>query len=218
MARPTILTRVDKDIQEQYAAIAKADKRPVQYFTELALIAYLEPKEANPVPASKAPQQLPAVAEKAKKKAFNAVKCMEGSPVINNIEWVKWATFRKSQRKPIGEQAARSQGEMLSKYSHEDQRLIIKSSLDNEYQGLFEPKGGSRSHEKRESVLEQAQREARDVYLRAEARENNRCSVVENGAPVQPQMDINGGETLNQGRDILGTRYPLGEENETFDF
>lgn len=50
MARPTILTRVDKSVQERFIELAKVNKRPVQYFAELALNAYVSTEEIDTLP------------------------------------------------------------------------------------------------------------------------------------------------------------------------
>jgi uncharacterized phage protein (TIGR02220 family) len=73
--------------------MARADNRSVQHFTELALIAYLEPKEiSNPVPVLEVPQALPAVAKKAKadKGSFETDKAERVIDYLNSKAGTKY--------------------------------------------------------------------------------------------------------------------------------
>lgn len=62
---------------------------------------------------------------------------------LNTKAWDEWVDYRKKvRRKPVSAFAANRQFKMLLKYSEEDQQKIIDHSMDNDYQGLFELKGG----------------------------------------------------------------------------
>lgn len=61
---------------------------------------------------------------------------------INADAWDEWTEYRrKILRKPVSEFARERQWKMLEKYPPGVQRQIIDHSMDNEYQGLFPPKG-----------------------------------------------------------------------------
>lgn len=59
---------------------------------------------------------------------------------INLEAWQEWETYRKSKKKKISKAAANKQFKLLLKHSPEIQADIINKSIQNDYQGLFEPK------------------------------------------------------------------------------
>lgn len=67
---------------------------------------------------------------------------VELPPEINHEAWREWCAFRSQRRKPVSEAAARKQIKLLRKYPANVQQQIIDQSIQNDYQGLFEPKGG----------------------------------------------------------------------------
>lgn len=62
---------------------------------------------------------------------------------INSPAWDEWIKFRKSKKKPVSQEAAKKQFKLLTDYDLNTQQQIINQSIQNDYQGLFEPKGGS---------------------------------------------------------------------------
>tara|TARA_R110002110_G_scaffold415835_1_gene657194 strand:+ start:21292 stop:22050 length:759 start_codon:yes stop_codon:yes gene_type:complete len=63
---------------------------------------------------------------------------------VDTEAWAEWCKSRSSRRKPISEQAAKKQIGLLLQHPPAVQRQIIESSIANDYQGLFPPKGGGR--------------------------------------------------------------------------
>lgn len=60
---------------------------------------------------------------------------------IDQASWVEWCKYRSEKRKAITKQAADKQIQLLSKYPPMVQKHIIDTSIQNDYQGLFPPKG-----------------------------------------------------------------------------
>lgn len=86
-----------------------------------------------------APEEKPPNPEKPK---FVA-KRIDLPATVDRDNWVRWCEFRSSKRKPISEQAARQQIAMLAEHPPDAQQAIVQNSIQNDYQGLFAPKGGS---------------------------------------------------------------------------
>lgn len=59
---------------------------------------------------------------------------------INKEAWSDWEQYRKEIKKKISQTTAKKQFAFLQKYNFEEQRQIIDSSIQNSWQGLFEPK------------------------------------------------------------------------------
>lgn len=55
-------------------------------------------------------------------------------------KWKEWESFRRKKGKPISENAARMQIEMLSQLTAEEAIAAMNNSIANDYQGLFPPK------------------------------------------------------------------------------
>ncbi len=62
---------------------------------------------------------------------------------INIESWNEWFTYRKEKKKTVSQAAAKKQFNLLAKYTTEQQKLIIDTSIQNDYQGLFEPKANN---------------------------------------------------------------------------
>ena len=62
---------------------------------------------------------------------------------INQPAWNEWIEFRKSKKKPVSQKAADKQFKLLTNHAFEVQQQIIDQSIQNDYQGLFEPKGNN---------------------------------------------------------------------------
>lgn len=68
---------------------------------------------------------------------------------LNEEAWVEWFKYRKeSKRKTITKPAMDKQWSLLKKYSKAEQQEIINSSIQNDYQGLFDLKSGGASNKK----------------------------------------------------------------------
>lgn len=64
-------------------------------------------------------------------------------PLVNHEAYQEWMAYRRSKLKPVSLKAAEKQFKLLLKYNQEDQQLIIDSSIQNDYQGLFDQRGNS---------------------------------------------------------------------------
>lgn len=62
---------------------------------------------------------------------------------VNSESWLEWVDYRKKAKKRISEAAAKKQFKMLLEYPESVQAEIINTSITNDYQGLFPPKGAS---------------------------------------------------------------------------
>lgn len=71
---------------------------------------------------------------------------------INVIAWNEWSDYRKQSKKKITPTAAKKQFKLLSNYALEVQQQIIDQSIQNDYQGLFEPKGNSKPNQPANTV------------------------------------------------------------------
>jgi len=60
---------------------------------------------------------------------------------INQTAWTEWLSYRITKKKPVSQKAATKQFKLLSNYAFDVQQQIIDQSIQNDYQGLFEPKG-----------------------------------------------------------------------------
>lgn len=68
---------------------------------------------------------------------------------INNSAWKEWVDYRKSKKKTVSQAAAKKQFKFLTNYALDLQQQIIDQSIQNDYQGLFEPKGNNDGTENR---------------------------------------------------------------------
>jgi uncharacterized protein YdaU (DUF1376 family) len=62
---------------------------------------------------------------------------------INNSAWKEWVDYRQSKKKKVSQKAADKQFKFLLDYALDLQQTIIDQSIQNDYQGLFEPKGNT---------------------------------------------------------------------------
>ena len=62
---------------------------------------------------------------------------------INREAWDEWVDCRKKRKNPISQIAANKQLKMLLDYPEVIQAQIIGQSIQNDYKGLFPPKGGT---------------------------------------------------------------------------
>jgi|GEM_PF-921903 len=131
---------------------------------------------------------------KPKKATFNALELVPSN--INFAAWSEWVEFRASKRKPISKLAAKKQFELLAKYPLETQAEIINSSIQNDYQGLFEPKGNQNANQNRHAKSSHAQRSAddtRSLLAYADALEAGNGAVGANESAIPQQVDSSRG-------------------------
>jgi uncharacterized protein (DUF885 family) len=62
---------------------------------------------------------------------------------INAESWVEWCEFRRKTKKPITEHAAKKLIKLLSAYPKHVQEKMVDDSIQNDWQGLFPPKGSA---------------------------------------------------------------------------
>ena len=62
---------------------------------------------------------------------------------INQPAWNEWIAYRKSKKKKVSQAAAKKQFKLLLNYDLLTQQQIIDQSIQNDYQGLFAPKGNT---------------------------------------------------------------------------
>ena len=134
------------------------------------------------------------IEKKPKPKKFDPLEVVPEA--INVQAWREWAEFRKEKRKPISKAAAPKQLKLLAKYPYDVQQDIVNSSIQNDYQGLFEPKGMANAQQNRYAKNSHAQRSAddtRSLLAFADALETGSCSMGENGAALPQPMDSSRG-------------------------
>lgn len=114
--------------------------------------------------------------------------------LINTAAWSEWCAFRKEKRKPVSKAAAKKQLAMLEKYTHEVQAQIINSSIQNDYQGLFPPKGGfnGQNQPARSSHAQRSESDTAALLAYADSVENGYSAMGANGSAVPQQMDGSG--------------------------
>ena len=81
---------------------------------------------------------------------------------INKESWGEWLTYRKEKKKTVSQAAAKKQFNLLAKYTTEQQKLIIDTSIQNDYQGLFELKANNNANNqanKRQNEIDDNSRE-----------------------------------------------------------
>lgn len=131
---------------------------------------------------------------KAKQQKFNALELVPSN--VNFAAWSEWVEFRRQKKKPVSKQAAKKQFDLLVKYSIETQAEIINSSIQNDYQGLFEPKGNQNVIQNRHSKSSHAQRSADDtasLLAYADALEAGNGSMGANEPAIPQSLDSSRG-------------------------
>ena len=74
------------------------------------------------------------------KEVNNELNNIEIPAEINPDAWNEWIKYRKEKKKTVSQAAAKKQFKLLSNYAFDIQQKIIDQSIQNDYQGLFEPK------------------------------------------------------------------------------
>lgn len=90
------------------------------------------------VPKTGLPPVPKTVLEPTTKPTKNLIVMPEG---VNAAAYSEWLEFRKAKGKPVSPMAANKQFKMLLDYDRPTQQQIIDTSITNDYQGLFPPKG-----------------------------------------------------------------------------
>ena len=67
---------------------------------------------------------------------------------INAVAWNEWVDYRKTKKKVISQAAATKQFKLLTNYALDVQQQIINQSIQNDYQGLFEPRGSNENNQR----------------------------------------------------------------------
>jgi len=153
----------------------------------------------------------PVTANKNVKKDKNVIIIPDG---INQPAWNEWVAYRNSKKKTVSQVAAKKQFKLLANYAFEVQQQIIDQSIQNDYQGLFEPKGNTnevnqRSNQPRKSsVVDRVHARAneREQARRAEERALDGQVVGEASGSLRPpaQQPVRGDNTPELGRVIDG--------------
>lgn len=109
---------------------------------------------------------------------------------VNMEAWVEWEAYRRvDKKKTITPTAARKQFKLLQKYNNEQQQQIIDNSIQNDYQGLFDLKGGPNERNPRPPTRQLSAIDR--VNQQAELRERERQSREGHGQVVgTPIRDI----------------------------
>jgi hypothetical protein len=100
--------------------------------------------------------------------------------VINKQAWSEWVEYRKSKNKTVSKAAATKQFKMLANHPLDVQQQIIDQSIQNDYQGLFEPKGNTNGTANRFNGTSRPDKltPAQEVRARREAAQSRQQSDV----------------------------------------
>lgn len=145
--------RLEADILQSLKDLAK-DGRPMSWHVDKALRAYLGESKTKP--------------KKAPAKRFDPIAYGADHSGLHQEAWAAWCQKRASMKKPISEQAAKSQISLLTKHDANTQRRMVWNSIQNDYQGLFELK----EDKARESLIQRTERKAKEGIAAIEATEN----------------------------------------------
>lgn len=152
---------------------------------------------------------------KPKKAKFNALELVPSN--INLAAWSEWVEFRSSKRKPVSKLAAKKQFDLLVKYPFEVQAEIINSSIQNDYQGLFEPKGYNNAIQSRHAKSSHAERSAddtRSLLAYADALEASYSAMGANEPALPQQMDSGRGISCGEWQSVTELQL-VAEEDGT---
>ena len=151
---------------------------------------------------------------KPKKEKFDPTACSPDS--INAKAWTEWCEFRKGKRKPVSQAAAKKQLAMLEKYPSHIQQQIIDSSIQNDYQGLFPPKGGfnGQNQPARSSHAQRSESDTEQLIAYAGAYSQHDHSLGWDGQNIPQQMDGSGG-TSNGEWEAVAEFQLVAEEDGT---
>lgn len=143
-----------------------------------------EPVTSNQEPITNTKKTLSALPPDHSRKFI--AKRVELPPGIDQKSWIDWCEFRSSKKKPVSKAAAKKQISMLLKYTETIQREIVDKSISNDYQGLFEPKGGNHAtHQQPDKPRCPADRFR---ALRQAEQQGNGSLVAENAGDIRPLL------------------------------
>jgi len=117
---------------------------------------------------------------------------------INQSAWNEWVAYRKSKKKTVSQAAAKKQFKLLTNYDFEVQQQIIDQSIQNDYQGLFAPKGNNndqthqRPNQPRQSLSERTADQAKRIWAECEAEEASQRTMDENDPTLPAQVEFIG--------------------------
>ena len=117
---------------------------------------------------------------------------------INQSAWIEWVEFRKQSKKKITPAAAKKQFKLLSDYAFDLQQQIIDQSIQNDYQGLFAPKGNTNDQSNRPnqagtryklSVVERTRIANQEREVARQARAGNGSAMGEAPRDIRPPTE-----------------------------
>jgi len=117
---------------------------------------------------------------------------------INQPAWSEWIAYRKSKKKTVSQAAAKKQFKLLLDYDLLTQQQIIDQSIQNDYQGLFAPKGNAndqthqRPNQPRQSLSERTADQAKRIWAECEAEEAGKRIMDENDPALPAQVEFIG--------------------------
>ena len=117
---------------------------------------------------------------------------------INQPAWDEWIDYRKSKKKTVSQAAAKKQFKLLTNYAFEVQQQIIDQSIQNDYQGLFAPKGNNndqthqRPNQPKQSLTERTADQAKRIWAECEAEEASQRTMDENDPTLPAQVELIG--------------------------
>jgi hypothetical protein len=131
---------------------------------------------------------------------------------INQQAWNEWIDYRKSKKKTVSQKAANKQFKLLTNYDFDVQQHIIDHSIQNDYQGLFAPKGNTNDQQNKSGRPSAANRQTPAQRTRAAAerweaeQENNVSTMGSDAGGLRPsiQQPIRGGTNRDLGEVING--------------
>ena len=109
---------------------------------------------------------------------------------INVNAWNEWLDYRRAKKKTVSPKAAKKQFELLSDYALDVQQQIINQSIQNDYQGLFAPKGNNngisqQSNQPKQSLIEISAEQTRRIWAECEAEEARISNVAKDESVIQ---------------------------------
>lgn len=145
---------------------------------------------------------------------------LQGVPnAVNFASWSDWVHFRREKRKALSARAAGMQIKMLSEYPYQIQEQIINSSIQNDYQGLFAPKGGSNGQNQpaRQSRADRSTSATQQLLAYADALENGDTIVREDESALRGPVGVPAGRSIGRSGEPISDFQLVVEEDGTVD-
>ena len=133
---------------------------------------------------------------------------------INAVAWNEWIAYRQSKKKKVSKAAAAKQFKLLANHALDVQQQIINQSIQNDYQGLFEPKGNSNGSyqqtnqpSRKLSVVERTKLANEERERARQAREGYGSPLAEASGNIRPPIEqpIRGDNSRELGTVIDGS-------------